>query len=126
MAGVGVSIHLLQDLANSYEVGDVRRDATIVFAGETMWDGRVVSPLVANPRYNEKAYVSNTAETFNGDWETTKNIRVLRYAEVLLMQAEAANESGTGDVTGPLNRVRNRAGLANTTATGQVGFKSCH
>lgn len=111
-------------LANSYEVGDLRRDATIVFAGETMWDGRIVSPLVANPRYNEKAYVSNTAETFNGDWETTKNIRVLRYAEVLLMQAEAANESGTGDVTGPLNKVRNRAGLANTTATGQVALRN--
>jgi hypothetical protein len=62
-------------------------------------------------------------EAFNGDWETTKNIRVLRYAEVLLMQAEAANESGTGDVTGPLNNIRNRAGLANTTATGQAGLR---
>jgi hypothetical protein len=112
------------NLANSYEVGDVRKDATIVFAGETMWDGRIVSPLVANPMYNEKAYVSNTAEAFNGDWETTKNIRVLRYAEVLLMQAEAANESGSGDVTGPLNKVRNRAGLANTTATGQAGLRT--
>ena len=111
-------------LANSYEVGDVRKDATIVFAGETMWDGRIVSPLVANPMYNEKAYVSNIAESFNGDWETTKNIRVLRYAEVLLMQAEAANESGSGDVTGPLNKVRNRAGLANTTATGQAGLRT--
>lgn len=112
------------NLANSYEVGDARKDATIVFAGETMWDGRIVSPLVANPMYNEKAYVSNTAEAFNGDWETTKNIRVLRYAEVLLMQAEAANESGSGDVTGPLNKVRNRAGLANTTATGQAGLRT--
>ena len=112
------------NLANSYEVGDVRKDATIIFAGEIMWDGRIVSPLVANPRYNEKAYVSNTMENFNGDWETTKNIRVLRYAEVLLMQAEAANESGTGDVTGPLNRVRNRAGLANTTAVGQAALRT--
>ena len=111
-------------LSNSYEAGDVRKDATIIFAGEIMWDGRVVSALVANPRYNEKAYVSNTMETFNGDWETTKNIRVLRYAEVLLMQAEAANESGSGDVTGPLNRVRNRAGLLNTTATGQVALRA--
>ncbi len=112
------------NLANSYETGDLRKEATIIFAGETMWDGREVSPLVANPMYNEKAYVSNTAEAFNGDWETTKNIRVLRYAEVLLMQAEAANESGSGDVTGPLNKIRNRAGLANTTATGQVGLRT--
>jgi hypothetical protein len=111
-------------LANSYEEGDLRKNATIIFAGETMWDGRVVSARVANPMYNEKAYVSNTKENFNGgDWETTKNIRVLRYAEVLLMQAEAANESGTGDVTGPLNKVRKRAGLPNTTAVGQAALR---
>lgn len=112
------------NLAASYEAGDVRRDATIIFAGETLWDGRVVSPFVANPMYNEKAYVSNTKETFNGDTNTNKNIRVLRYAEVLLMQAEAANESGSGDVTGPLNRVRNRARLPNTTAIGQEALRT--
>lgn len=108
-----------QNLTDSYEATDSRKAATIIFAGETMWDGRVVSSFVSNPRYNEKAYVSNTMETANNVWFTTKNIRVLRYAEVLLMQAEAANESGSGDVVGSLNRVRNRAGLANTTATGK-------
>jgi hypothetical protein len=47
----------------------------------------------------------------------------MRYAEVLLMQAEAAAESSTSDVTGPLNRVRNRA-ICNTTATGQVALRA--
>src|SRR5690606_34692154 len=28
-------------LLNAYEPDDVRRDATIIFAGETLWDGRV-------------------------------------------------------------------------------------
>src|SRR3970282_1597355 len=88
-----------------------------------MWDVRIVSTFVSNPRYNEKAYVSNKMETFNNVWFTTKNIRVLRFAEVLLMQAEAANEIGSGDVIGPLNRVRNRAGLGNTTAIGKEGLR---
>ena len=100
-----------EDLANAYEANDVRRDATIIFRGETLWDGLDVANTVSNPMYNQKAYVSKTQETFNGnDWETNKNVRILRYAEVLLMNAEAALETG-GDAATPLNMVRNRAGL---------------
>jgi hypothetical protein len=40
-----------------------------------------------------------------------KNVHLLRYAEVLLMSAEAATQIG-GDVLTPLNMVRARAGLA--------------
>ena len=102
-----------QDLADAYEPNDARRDATIIFRGETLWDGLLVPNTVSNPMYNQKAYVSKTAETFNGnDWDSNKNIRILRYAEVLLMNAEAAIEVG-GDAATPLNRVRNRAGLGN-------------
>ncbi|MGB5364503.1 MAG: RagB/SusD family nutrient uptake outer membrane protein [Aureibaculum sp.] len=102
-----------EDLANFYEANDVRRDATIIFRGETLWDGLEVASTVSNPMYNQKAYVSKTQETFNGnDWETNKNVRILRYAEVLLMNAEAALEVG-GDAATPLNMVRNRAGLPN-------------
>lgn len=100
-----------QDLANAYEAGDTRRDATIIFRGETLWDGLLVPNTVSNPMYNQKAYVSKTAETFNGnDWESNKNIRILRYAEVLLMNAEASLVVG-GDAKTPLNDVRERAGL---------------
>ena len=100
-----------EDLANAYEANDLRRDATIIFRGETLWDGLEVATTVSNPMYNQKAYVSKTQETFNGnDWETNKNVRILRYAEVLLMNAEAALEVG-GDAATPLNMVRNRAGL---------------
>jgi len=100
-----------EDLTNSYEDGDKRKDATIIFRGETLWDGLLVAETVSNPRYNQKAYVSKTMETFNGgDWESNKNVRILRYAEVLLMNAEAALNVG-GDAKTPLNLVRNRAGL---------------
>ena len=42
------------------------------------------------------------------------NFPVLRFSNVLLMKAEALNELGqTSQAEVPLNRVRNRAGLAN-------------
>lgn len=104
-----------QDLADSYEAGDTRRDATIMFRGETLFDGREINVNAVNPMYNQKAYSS----AFSDAWETGKNIRILRYAEVLLMNAEAATQTG-GDVATPLNLIRNRAGLPNATSTSQM------
>lgn len=98
-----------QNLLNAFNAeGDViRRDATIIFRGETLYDGRLVPTSVENPMYNEKAYSSANLGDADGD----KNIRVIRFSEVLLIQAEAANEIGQ-DVLTPLNRVRTRVKLA--------------
>ena len=104
------------DLYNAYEPGDLRRDATIITKDITLWDGRYVPNTVANDRYNYKAYVSESMET-NGN-NDGKNIRILRYADVLLINAEAANEIGQDAIT-PLNLVRQRAGLGGTTAVSQ-------
>jgi len=104
-----------QDLIDTYEPGDTREDGTIIFIGEILYDGREVPPTVQNPRYNEKAYVSMSYTS--GD----KNVRLLRYAEVLLMHAEAANELGdAGTAQTMINIVRNRAGLADTPAATQA------
>jgi hypothetical protein len=106
------------DLANAFEAGDKRKAATIIFSGQTLWDGFVTNPAAPNPMYNYKSYVSKTQETFSGDdWNSNKNLRILRYAEVLLMKAEVENELNNLSVAqAALNQVRNRAGLANTTA----------
>lgn len=104
-----------ENLAASYQTGDARRDATIIFRGETLFDGRDVPNTVVNPMYNQKAYSS----AFSDAWETGKNIRVLRYAEVLLMNAEAATQTG-GDAATPLNLVRNRAGLPDVPSPTQM------
>ena len=95
-----------ENLLNSYELNDTRRDATIIFRGETLYDGRYVPETVVNSMYNQKAYSSS----FTENEQTGKNIRILRFAEVLLMNAEAASQLG-GDIAGPLNQVRIRAGL---------------
>ncbi|WP_334127156.1 RagB/SusD family nutrient uptake outer membrane protein [Empedobacter brevis] len=98
-----------QNLLEAFNAeGDaIRRDATIIFRGETLYDGRLVPTSVENPMYNEKAYSSANLNAADGD----KNIRVIRFSEVLLIQAEAANEIGQDALT-PLNRVRTRVKLA--------------
>jgi hypothetical protein len=96
-----------QDLVSAYEAGDKRKDATIIFVnptvaggpntGTVLWDGFRIptKDSVENDRYSYKAYHSPFKETpsCNGfadkDFKP-KNIRILRYSETLLINAEAA------------------------------------
>jgi hypothetical protein len=109
-------------LINAYEPTDKRKQATILFIdnsgthkGTVLWDGfRVPSAdSVQNLYYNYKAYTSKTSEKFQikEDKDRPKNIKILRYAEILLMNAEAAIHTGQGDPAAKLNMVRIRAGL---------------
>lgn len=111
-----------ENLLNAFneENDSIRRDATIIFRGETLFDGRVIDPGVENPRYNEKAYSRDNA----GDGDGDKNMRVLRFAEVLLIQAEALNELGqSAAALVPLNRVRGRVSLPEVTLTDQGALR---
>ena len=112
------------DLINTYEAGDLRKAATILFIdnsgtykGAILWDGKRIpsSDSVQNLYYNYKAYTSATKEDFANklDKNRPKNVRILRYAEVLLMNAEASFRLGSGDPLGKINQIRQRAGLAN-------------
>ncbi|WP_449436117.1 RagB/SusD family nutrient uptake outer membrane protein [Pedobacter steynii] len=106
-----------QALANAFEPGDPRRDATILFAGETTPQGDVVPDIVGNPRmYNQKSYVPSTYWQSGFSEGADQNIRVLRYADILLMNAEAANELGnTTQALSSLEQVRKRARQGSTT-----------
>ncbi len=55
----------------------------------------------------KKAYSSANLGDADGD----KNIRILRYGEILLIRAEAATHIGA-DAATPLNLVRSRVNLA--------------
>ena len=114
-----------EDLENAYEPGDVRKAATIMFRGQMLWDSATIQSSVSNPRYNYKSYVSRRYESFNGgDWESNKNVRILRMGEVYLMNAEAANELGNiSKAQTSLNAVRNRAELGDTPATSQTDLR---
>lgn len=105
-----------EDLVAAYEEGDLRRDATILFVGETTPEGDLITAGndPSNPmRYNQKVYISSDNYRRNGCMENAdSNIVILRYAEVLLMNAEANLELGNYDAAlSSLNEVRDRAGL---------------
>ena len=115
-----------QDLANAYEVGDKRDSATIIFVqpnGTLLWDGfRIPSrDSVQNDRYNYKAYFGRKVDPYCASLSTDylpKNIKIIRYAEVLLINAEAAVQIGkAGDAGTDLDLIRSRAGLTSTAAT---------
>jgi len=113
------------DLDQAYEAGDKRKKATIIHIGDTLFDG-VILVSAANPRYNYKAYVSVFDETYDGDGDNTnKNIRMLRMGDIVLINAEAANELGnSATAISSLNLIRYRAGLANTTASSQEDLRT--
>ncbi len=121
-----------QSLADAYEPGDARRAGTIIFinptapagqrsVGTVLWDGFRIptKDSVENTRYSYKAYHSRTKEPNCGNTDyLPKNVRIMRYAEVLLINAEAALQIGNaGAAATSLNAVRARAGLGAKAAT---------
>lgn len=98
-------------LVNAYEANDPRKEATIIFKGETLPYGEVPPNDLPNDRYNQKVYTNpsfrTAANSLQGDWV---NIRILRFADVVLLAAEAANELNNGAKAREyLEMVRNRA-----------------
>jgi starch-binding outer membrane protein, SusD/RagB family len=98
------------ELAAAFEPGDPRRDATIIFRGETTPQGDAIPSGGDNPMYNQKSYVPFSLYVSGFNEGAQQNIRVIRFADVLLMNAEAANETGNAaQALSSLNRVRRRA-----------------
>lgn len=126
-----------QDLVNAYEAGDKRRASTIITIdrsgrglGTVLYDGfRIPSgDSVQNAYYNYKAYASENKniEPYLGNRDQKqKDVRLLRYADVLLMNAEAANELGqSAAAVTYLNQIRARAGLAPSKAASQTDLRT--
>ena len=98
------------NLVASYENGDPRREATVIYVGEVLPDGITQvkdNPEIINERYNQKAWVpTHPGLQDNGPG----NIRILRYSDILLLAAEALNENGkSSEALVYLNKVRKRA-----------------
>jgi hypothetical protein len=120
-----------QKLIDSFESGDPRLKATVISAGDTLYDGWVVPADIVNPHYNKKAYIGMADYAACGLGDDPKDILILRYAEVLLMNAEADNELGqTAAALADLEKVRARARgshagvLPPVTTTSQAALRS--
>lgn len=59
----------------------------------------------------KKYYFPNHRDDAYGEFLDPTNQRIIRYADVLLMYAEASYHTGTGDGLNALNKVRTRVGL---------------
>ena len=119
------------ELAAAFEAGDPRRDATIIFRGETTPEGDAIPSGGDNPMYNQKSYVPFSLFVSGFNEGAQQNVRVIRFADVLLMNAEAANETGnSGLALTSLNRVRararggNAAVLPDITVTDKEGLRN--
>lgn len=106
-------------LEAAYEPNDPRKTRTILYTGGTTIFGEAVPAGLPNPRYNQKVYtnpVKRASVGNRGGW--WMNVRLLRYADVVLMYAEAATEvGGAANITSALNalnsvRARARGGNA--------------
>lgn len=102
-----------QEFVDSYEEGDLRKDKTILYEGCPPFDGMQYKASWSNTGYNVRKFL--VPLSVSPDYNTNSaGFVVLRFADVLLMKAEALNELGrTQEAEEPLYRVRRRAGLTN-------------
>ncbi|MDX2305673.1 MAG: RagB/SusD family nutrient uptake outer membrane protein [Microscillaceae bacterium] len=104
-----------------YSPSDKRRDVSFVTSYVSPSNGNTYRTALNNPgvpndfvpffnKYWDPAALSQTDQS-------SANSNVIRFAEILLIHAEAENELNgpTAKAYASLNRVRNRAGLANLT-----------
>ena len=121
-----------QDLFNSFENYDPRREATCLNIDDFIANNSVGTTYGIGAGghtgfYNHK-YMKSRDEMLNGipdnDLTSGVNYRVIRYADILLMAAEALNQSGD-DATALtyLNLVRSRVGLFQKTSSGTVLYE---
>ena len=108
-----------QEFMDQYEDGDLRKDLTILYEGCPDFDGKQYKSSYSNTGYNVRKFL--VPKSVSPEYNTNpQNYVVYRYADVLLMKAEALNELGqTAQACEPLNIVRQRAGLANVVNLSQ-------
>lgn len=124
-----------QVLISAYEPGDPRKVASIISNGDVLEGVTVRADANGYKFFNKKAYARKSERGIFGratDAQATwMNIRVIRYADVLLMHAEAACELGNmNEALEKLEMVRARARNGNAsvlpkvTATNQAELRA--
>ncbi|MFC4165662.1 RagB/SusD family nutrient uptake outer membrane protein [Epilithonimonas zeae] len=116
-----------QALEDAFEPGDVRKQFTILREGETTPEGDLIKkgdPQAGNT-WNYKTYVPSSLNNNACGYGSIQNIRILRFADILLINAEAANELGnTGVAIANVNKIRLRANLGETPASTQSTLRA--
>ncbi|TSA32002.1 MAG: RagB/SusD family nutrient uptake outer membrane protein [Porphyromonadaceae bacterium] len=111
-----------QEFINSYESGDLRKDVTVLYEGCPQFDGKDYIKSYSITNFNLRKFLVSKSVSASYD-NSPMNFPVLRYADVLLMKAEALNELGrTSEAEVTLNEVRTRAGLPEVSGLSKDAF----
>ncbi|TVR77937.1 MAG: RagB/SusD family nutrient uptake outer membrane protein [Saprospirales bacterium] len=121
-----------ESIFNAFTEGDLRRDVSILdieaWAAETGASFTIGNqdPVTGHTGYYNRKYlprINNNQPDAN--LTQPNNNRAIRYADVLLMAAEALNRGGLNDELARtyVNQIRNRAGLSDTQASGADLFE---
>jgi hypothetical protein len=123
-----------EDLVAGWNAADPRKNNTILYSGQpdgVPGSGKVLPPFPTIPRkyWNKKVYPEPAMQARTGERQGGWiNQRVIRYSDVLLMAAEAANEvGGAANATlaaGWLNQVRARVSLPPVVFTSQAQMRT--
>jgi hypothetical protein len=116
-----------QELANAYKSRQdtIRFDATIIDAQKLIDDGSTLSDPFQYTGYYNKKYSPKKIFTPANSIMYAQNEIVLRYADILLMNAEAQYRLDNGaEALEMLNAVRNRANRSTISTTGTALFDS--
>ncbi len=113
----------VQEVVDAFEDGDIRLDTAILdidaWASDT---GASFSTGYEHTGYFNRKYIARKGDLNTGDANLTNpnNYRAIRFADVLLMAAEALNRGGISDDRARtyLNRVRTRAMLLEVSTSG--------
>ncbi len=111
---------------------DPRLDASIGRDGKPWFNKRTFSASWSPAtgylvkKYNEDSIFTNPLDksTYVPKSRSMVPYHYMRYADILLMKAEALNESGGAGAAIELNKVRARVGLAPTTAATQTDLRT--
>ncbi|MEL4455807.1 RagB/SusD family nutrient uptake outer membrane protein [Lutimonas vermicola] len=112
-----------QEAVDQFEEGDLRKDVAILdIDAWSVANDATFSEGYKHTGYYNRKYIARKGDLNTGDANLTNpnNYRAIRFADVLLMAAEALNRGGLGDGQAQiyLNRVRDRAGLSELDLTG--------
>jgi hypothetical protein len=108
------------EFVSVYESGDTRKKATVVATGDTI-NGSSQVATGSLTGYNVIKFLNGANNTIMADGNL--DFPVIRFAEVLLIYAEAENKLGnTTNALPYLNMVRTRAGLAPLSGLSQDAF----
>lgn len=114
-----------QEFVDAYETGDLRKDVTLFYEGGPLFDGKEYKAEMSFVTgYSVRKFVLPKSYVPSGDSGSPLNWPVLRYADVLLMKAEALNElNRTSEAEDPLNAVRDRADLDEVHGLSKDAFR---